>query len=222
VEILLPEAVYRGVTRDVSVTGLSMRVATRLSFGQHLRLRLHLPTHTDPVEIDVEVRWVEEAAPWEVVGVRFLGLRARDVWAITRYLRTPPVAAVESAAPRLPPPPTPATVPPVAPPVAPPTPADLSCSFCSRTGTQVSKLFSGPQGLICDGCVRTFHFAFTTGDPAAVGATSAEPPNCGLCLQRPGASQRLKGGPRIYICHQCVDDCHDFLVAEASAAKPPT
>ncbi|HEY3357771.1 MAG TPA: PilZ domain-containing protein [Polyangia bacterium] len=95
IELIVGEAVYAGETRDVSLGGLSVIAVAPIAFGQRVKLRFRLPAGKDPVEVDGEVRWTEgQAAGEQKFGLRFLGLRARDVWAMTKFLQTPgtPVA----------------------------------------------------------------------------------------------------------------------------------
>jgi hypothetical protein len=95
VEAMLGDATYAGHTVDLSLGGLAMVLTAPLLFGQRVKLKFRLPAQKDPVEVDGEIRWVEGAPGGEQsFGVRFFGLRARDVWAMTKFLQTPatPVA----------------------------------------------------------------------------------------------------------------------------------
>jgi c-di-GMP-binding flagellar brake protein YcgR len=95
-EVIVGETTYAGHTVDLSLGGLCMVLTAPLAFGQRLKLRFRLPAQRDPVEVEGEVRWSEGAAGGEQkFGVRFMGLRARDVWAVSKYLQTPatPVAS---------------------------------------------------------------------------------------------------------------------------------
>jgi hypothetical protein len=49
-----------------------------------------LPTQPEPVEVNGDVRWVvSKGASDEIgMGIRFQGLRARDVWALNRFFQT--------------------------------------------------------------------------------------------------------------------------------------
>jgi hypothetical protein len=94
VEAIVGAATYRGTTRDLSLGGLCMVMAAPLTFGQRVRLRFWLPAAKDAVEVDGEVRWSEGAAPAEqTFGLRFFGLRAKDVWAVGKYLQATPSGA---------------------------------------------------------------------------------------------------------------------------------
>jgi hypothetical protein len=49
-----------------------------------------VPTQSEPVEVDGQVRWVEmEDGQVRGLGIRFEGLRARDVWALNKFFEQP-------------------------------------------------------------------------------------------------------------------------------------
>jgi hypothetical protein len=55
-----------------------------------VEVRFRIPTQPEPVDVTGEVRWVEPAkgdVPGGM-GIRFQGLRARDVWALNRFFQT--------------------------------------------------------------------------------------------------------------------------------------
>jgi DNA-binding response OmpR family regulator len=76
--------------RNVSVTGAFLETSEPLAERARLTLRLRVPVRFEEIVVDAEVRWVERGSGGEVagVGVRFDGMRARDIWAWLRYLRT--------------------------------------------------------------------------------------------------------------------------------------
>ena len=89
------DTTYAGETRDISQGGLSVVAVAALAFGQRVKLRFQLPTGKEPVEVEGEVRWFEGPPGGEQkFGLRFCGLRARDVWAMTKFLQTPPAPVV--------------------------------------------------------------------------------------------------------------------------------
>ena len=54
-----------------------------------MQLRFQLPTQPEPVEVAGDVRWVVKKEGSHVgVGIRFQGLRARDVWALNQFFQT--------------------------------------------------------------------------------------------------------------------------------------
>ena len=88
VELSLGGATFTGTTRDLSLSGLCARFDAAFPFGVRVKLRFTVPGQTQPVEVDGEVRW-SQAAPegGKYFGVHFLGLRARDVFALNRFFQ---------------------------------------------------------------------------------------------------------------------------------------
>jgi uncharacterized protein (TIGR02266 family) len=89
------EVLYEGKkqisrTRNLSLGGLYLESATALAIGTTVQLRFQLPTQPEPVEVAGDVRWVDKKGPGDMtgVGIRFQGLRARDVWALNRFFQT--------------------------------------------------------------------------------------------------------------------------------------
>jgi hypothetical protein len=54
-----------------------------------LQIRFRIPTQPEPIEVSGEVRWVEpgEGDQLPGMGIRFQGLRAREVWALNRFFQ---------------------------------------------------------------------------------------------------------------------------------------
>jgi len=78
-------------TRNISLGGLYLESATALPIGTTVQLRFQLPTQPEPVEVAGDVRWViKQEGPNDKngVGIRFQGLRARDVWALNRFFQS--------------------------------------------------------------------------------------------------------------------------------------
>ena len=61
-----------------------------MPIGTTVQLRFQLPTQPEPVEVAGDVRWVVKrgAGDQSGIGIRFQGLRARDVWALNRYFQS--------------------------------------------------------------------------------------------------------------------------------------
>ncbi|MEK6606406.1 MAG: PilZ domain-containing protein [Myxococcota bacterium] len=73
--------------RDLSLGGAFVEALERVPVGERVTVRFRVPAQPDPIEVGGEVRWhgrEEAGAPG--FGVRFDGLRARDAWALTRFL----------------------------------------------------------------------------------------------------------------------------------------
>jgi uncharacterized protein (TIGR02266 family) len=77
-------------TRNISLGGLYLESATPLPIGTTVQLRFQLPTQSEPVEVAGDVRWVVKKGTGDRsgIGIRFQGLRARDVWALNRYFQS--------------------------------------------------------------------------------------------------------------------------------------
>ncbi len=75
---------------NISLGGLYLESASPLPIGTTVQLRFQLPTQPEPVEVAGDVRWVvkKEKSDQTGIGIRFQGLRARDVWALNRYFQS--------------------------------------------------------------------------------------------------------------------------------------
>jgi PilZ domain len=77
-------------SRNVSLGGIYLEGPKRLPIGAAVTLRFHVPTQAEAIEVGGDVRWVI-ASPGNTdvgIGVRFQGLRARDVWALNRFFQS--------------------------------------------------------------------------------------------------------------------------------------
>jgi hypothetical protein len=82
VELVLEGGRLRGTTRNVSFGGVFIDAPLVLARDTRLRLRLTLPAEIEPLEVGGSVRWTAPGG----FGVRFSGLRFRDVWTLGRFL----------------------------------------------------------------------------------------------------------------------------------------
>jgi Tfp pilus assembly protein PilZ len=78
--------VYTTVTRNMSLGGLFMNLDSDIPFGAVVRVKFSLPELDTPVEVDAHVRWVQ---PGVGIGVQYVGLRAREVWALQQLFAKP-------------------------------------------------------------------------------------------------------------------------------------
>lgn len=78
------------VTKNISLGGMFVETLEPLTVGTTLQVRFKVPTQPEPIEVTGEVRWIERGAPGKLtgMGVRFQGLRAREVWALNRFFQT--------------------------------------------------------------------------------------------------------------------------------------
>jgi uncharacterized protein (TIGR02266 family) len=91
IEVLFEGKKQVSQTRNISLGGLYLESAAALPIGITVQLRFQLPTQPEPVEVAGDVRWVvkkEGAGEQAGIGIRFQGLRARDVWALNRYFQS--------------------------------------------------------------------------------------------------------------------------------------
>jgi uncharacterized protein (TIGR02266 family) len=73
---------FTATSRNLSLGGMFLEAKAPLKVGARLHLRFVVPTQREPIESDAEVRWLEAGG----FGLRFIGLRARDVWALGKLL----------------------------------------------------------------------------------------------------------------------------------------
>jgi uncharacterized protein (TIGR02266 family) len=77
-------------TRNISLGGVFVDCERPLPFGARVGLSFRVPTQAEPVTVDGQVRWVEtEEGAVRGIGIRFEGLRARDVWALNKFFEQP-------------------------------------------------------------------------------------------------------------------------------------
>ena len=90
IEVLFEGKKQTSTTRNISLGGLYLESASPLPIGTTVQLRFLLPTQPEPVEVAGDVRWVVKkgAGDQSGIGIRFQGLRARDVWALNRYFQS--------------------------------------------------------------------------------------------------------------------------------------
>ncbi len=81
---------YSSHTRNISLGGVFIDTDRTLPFGARLGLKFKVPTQAEPIEVEGQVRWLEmEEGRLRGIGVRFEGLRARDVWALNKFFEQP-------------------------------------------------------------------------------------------------------------------------------------
>jgi uncharacterized protein (TIGR02266 family) len=77
-------------TRNLSLGGVFIDTDQRLPFGSKVSLRFTVPTATETIQVEGQVRWIEtEEGQVRGIGIQFAGLRARDVWALNKFFEKP-------------------------------------------------------------------------------------------------------------------------------------
>jgi Tfp pilus assembly protein PilZ len=71
----------------MSVGGMFVETEAPLLFDETISLKFALPDLKEPIEVEAQVRWVERRA-WERngAGLQFVGLRAKYMWALNKFL----------------------------------------------------------------------------------------------------------------------------------------
>lgn len=76
------EQEQQGTSANLSLGGMFIVTSMALKERARVTLRFSVPTTPILIVAQAEVRWIEASG----VGVLFLGLRAREMWALTRFL----------------------------------------------------------------------------------------------------------------------------------------
>jgi uncharacterized protein (TIGR02266 family) len=83
-------ATFTTHTRNISLGGVYVMSDRPLPFGAKVKLSFSIPNQQEAIEVDGEVRWIEnEDGNTHGVGIQFGGLRARDVWALNKFFEKP-------------------------------------------------------------------------------------------------------------------------------------
>jgi uncharacterized protein (TIGR02266 family) len=79
-----------GHSRNISLGGMFVETADVLPVQTTIQVRFRVPTQPEPIDVTGEIRWVEPGGPGQMagMGIRFHGLRARDVWALNRFFQS--------------------------------------------------------------------------------------------------------------------------------------
>jgi uncharacterized protein (TIGR02266 family) len=89
VEVVSDGKKLKSRTVNISLGGLFLDASAELEIGTAVQLRFLLPTQPEPVEVAGDVRWVvKKEGNHAGIGIRFQGLRARDVWALNQFFQT--------------------------------------------------------------------------------------------------------------------------------------
>lgn len=88
VEILVGSTRLTAVSRNVSLGGMFVETQEPLSVFAPLVVKFRVPTQPELIEVSGEVRWIEPGDGICGMGIRWDGLRAREVWALNRYFQS--------------------------------------------------------------------------------------------------------------------------------------
>jgi uncharacterized protein (TIGR02266 family) len=90
IDVVREGTAFSANTRNISLGGVFIETESSLPFGVRVQLKFRIPTQTEVVEVDGQVRWLEmEEGHVRGIGIRFDGLRARDVWALNKFFESP-------------------------------------------------------------------------------------------------------------------------------------
>jgi len=89
VEVIVGDQKRTATTGNISLGGLFLETKETFPLQTRLQIRFKIPTQPEPIEVSGEVRWVEPGGPDQPsgMGIRFQGLRAREVWALNRFFQ---------------------------------------------------------------------------------------------------------------------------------------
>jgi len=86
VELVSGNTSRPAVIQNMSVGGLYFHCDYPVERQELFALIFSIPTLDVPIRVEVVVRWTEKVGEGtNGVGVQFLGLKAREVWAITKF-----------------------------------------------------------------------------------------------------------------------------------------
>jgi uncharacterized protein (TIGR02266 family) len=76
---------------NLSLGGMFVETDAAVPLQATIQIRFRVPTQPELIDVTGEVRWTEKPSqPGGAagLGIRFHGLRARDVWALNRFFQT--------------------------------------------------------------------------------------------------------------------------------------
>jgi uncharacterized protein (TIGR02266 family) len=89
VEVVADGKTHTSRTVNISLGGLFLDSSIPFELGATVQLRFQLPTQPEAVEVAGDVRWVvKRDGNRQGIGIRFQGLRARDVWALNQFFQS--------------------------------------------------------------------------------------------------------------------------------------
>ena len=88
VEMTLRGSKIQGIARNMSVGGMFIQTDVALAMGEEIVVEFTVPSPRQEVAVKSQVRWVEKKADGSAgsgVGILFLALRAKYVWALNKF-----------------------------------------------------------------------------------------------------------------------------------------
>ena len=88
VELIVGDARQTATTKNISLGGMYIETLEPLPMLSKVVVKFRVPTQNEMVEVVGQVRWLEPGPTVCGVGIRFDGLRAREVWALNRFFQS--------------------------------------------------------------------------------------------------------------------------------------
>jgi len=88
VEIVTGSEKQTAITKNISLGGMYLEMLEPLPMLTKVVVKFRVPTQNEAVEVSGQVRWLEPGETVCGVGIRFDGLRAREVWALNRFFQS--------------------------------------------------------------------------------------------------------------------------------------
>jgi uncharacterized protein (TIGR02266 family) len=91
VELVYEGRRHQGRSLNISLGGMFLVAGVALPYGARVELKFSVPTQREAIEVNAQVRWSNETGDPAglAAGLRFEGLRARDVWALNKFFERP-------------------------------------------------------------------------------------------------------------------------------------
>lgn len=97
-----------------------------------------------------------------------------------------------------------------------PRPRDAVCTFCEKPPSEVSKLISGPNVYICDGCIALAEQAVRGSAGGSLALAEGGKAACSFCGKRRSKERPMVIGPSSNVCDACIGLCRQILDDSAS------
>jgi c-di-GMP-binding flagellar brake protein YcgR len=89
IEVLSEGKTLIAASQNISLGGMLVEATEALPERTAVRVRFSVSTQAEPIEVTGEIRWARTSQDGSVeMGIRFNGLRAREVWALNRLFQS--------------------------------------------------------------------------------------------------------------------------------------